>query len=143
MRIKGKITREIDTKRQITRFIFYLNDEYPITFTNELAIQLAGLFNVDTLEILNIVEKYLERVGRIDSDFKAVRYHDDVKLTNSFTKAFQRLLKELEQKGYIKDVQTKLVKVNPSLYPRHYISEGIVTCEVPVMLFKFTVNKNV
>jgi len=140
--IKGRITRTIDVDEQTIRFAFYFNgplDDCPFTCVNELALELANFFKVKRpLEIVETVEKYMGKIGRINSDFKAIRYHDDVKLTNSFVKAFQRLLDELEQQGYISDVQIRPVKVNPSLYSRRFINEGIVTCEVPVAFFKFT-----
>lgn len=143
--VSGKITREIDINEQIVRFAFYFNgplDDCPFTCVNELALELANFLGIKRpLEIIEIVEKYMGRIGRINSDFKAVRYHDDVKLTNSFVRAFRQLLNELKQQGYISNIQIKPVKVNPSLYSRRFISEGIVTCEVPVAFFKFTVNK--
>jgi len=144
--VKGKITRQIDVERKEVSFAIYIDGDFPdcpIGWTNELALELAKYLPIKPIELLDIVEKHLKRVGRINETFKAPRYHDDVKLTNSFVTAFNKLLKDLEQRKLISNIKTKIIKVNPSLYPQNQVSEGIVTCEVPVMFFKFEVNNNV
>ena len=144
MQVKGKITRQINVDEQKTCFTIYLYHDkgtsgYPIAWINELALELSEILSgkINAVKVFEITEKHLGKVGRIDSMFTAVRYHDDVKLSNSFINAFKRLIGEFVQMGLIKDFKIKHVKVNPGLYPPDKISEGIVVCEVPVALFEF------
>lgn len=144
--VKGKITRQIDVEKKEINFAIYIDGDFPdcpIGWTNELALELAKYLPIKPIELLDIVEKHLRRVGRINESFKATRFHDDVKLTNSFITAFNKLLKDLEQQKLINDVKTKPIKVNPSLYLYNQVNEGIVTCEVPVLFFKFKINNNI
>ena len=144
MIVKGKITRQIDVGKKKTNFIIYIDNEYPdcpIAWTNDLALELSKYLPIKTIDLLDIIEKHLKKIGRINDTFTAIRYHDDVKLTNSFTSAFYKFLKDLEQQNLIDNINIRHVKVNPSLYSHEQVNEGIVTSEVPVLLFTFNVNE--
>jgi hypothetical protein len=146
MKIKGKITRQIDVDKKQTDFIIYIYHKkgecgFPIGYSDELASELSLIFEgkISAIRVYELVEKYLEKVGRINSNFTAVRYHDDVKLTNSFISAFKNLINEFIQLKLIENFNLRPVKVNMSLYLPQYINEGIVTCEVPVVFFEWEV----
>ena len=142
--VKGKITRQINIDKQKIGFAIYIDSEFPdcpIAWTNELALELSKYIPIKTIDLLDIIETYLKKVGRINDMFSAIRYHDDVKLTNSFIHAFYNFLKYLEYKKIIHGVHLKSVKVNPSLYSHNQVSEGIVISEVPVALFEFKVKQ--
>lgn len=142
--VKGKITRQINVEKKKTSFTIYIDNEYPdcpIAWTNDLALELSKYLPIKTINLLGIIEKHLKKIGRINDMFTATRYHDDVKLTNSFISAFCKLLKDLERQNLICNINIRYVKVNPSLYSHDQINEGIVISEVPVLLFTFNVNE--
>jgi len=140
--INGKITRQI--KDDEIAFSIYINGKFPdnpIAWTNELALELAEYIPIKPIELLEIVEKHLKKVGRLNEYFTTKRQYDDVKLTNLFNKAFQNLLEELKSLKLINNIKIKHVKVNPSLYPYNQVKNNIVLCEVPILLFEFEIKQ--
>jgi len=138
MIVKGRLTRHINNKN--IRFSIYIDGEFPdnpISWANELTLELSDYLPIKPISLLEINEKRLNKVGRLNEYFVAKRQFDDIKLTKAFCDAFINLLNDFKKYKLIDYFKTTHVKVNPNDYPYNKVKGGIVLCEVPILLFEF------